>query len=103
MAKAKAETGNTAEAASTTNAEAKAPEITVRPMAEFAADFASTGKRAQIRSPLYLTHVRYCVTSRLRNTLRYLIGGLNGYTDGEQVEYGNMPDLEKWIFHRSQA
>ncbi len=48
MAKAKANTGNTAEAASTTNAGSKEPEITVRPMSEFAADFASTGKRAQI-------------------------------------------------------
>ncbi len=48
MAKAKAETGNTAQAEVSTNAGSKEPEITVRPMSEFAADFASTGKRAQI-------------------------------------------------------
>ena len=37
---------------------------------------------------------------RLRNTLRYLIGGLSGFNDSECVEHSAMPELERWILHR---
>ena len=37
---------------------------------------------------------------RLRNTLRYLLGNLDGFNDAEQVEHEQMPELEKWILHR---
>ncbi|MEM1086300.1 MAG: isoleucine--tRNA ligase [Pseudomonadota bacterium] len=37
---------------------------------------------------------------RLRNTLRYLLGGLEGYTDAEAVEVADMPSLERWVLHR---
>ena len=36
---------------------------------------------------------------RLRNTLRYLLGALNGY-ESQEVEYENLPELEKWVLHR---
>ncbi len=37
---------------------------------------------------------------RLRNTLRWLLGSLAGFEDGERVAYAEMPELEKWVLHR---
>ncbi|WP_264812354.1 class I tRNA ligase family protein, partial [Gluconacetobacter sacchari] len=37
---------------------------------------------------------------RLRNTLRWLLGALDGFTDAERVPYEQMPDLEQWVLHR---
>ncbi|MCE3230359.1 MAG: ileS [Alphaproteobacteria bacterium] len=37
---------------------------------------------------------------RLRNTLRYLLGALDGFTDGERVPLKDMPKLEQWVLHR---
>ncbi|MEQ9528024.1 MAG: class I tRNA ligase family protein, partial [Parvibaculaceae bacterium] len=37
---------------------------------------------------------------RLRNTLRYLLGALEGYSDSEKVSRDEMPGLEKWVLHR---
>ena len=37
---------------------------------------------------------------RLRNTLRYLLGNLDGYSDAEAVEISAMPALERWVLHR---
>ncbi len=37
---------------------------------------------------------------RFRNTLRYLLGALDGYSMDEAVTYSAMPDLEKWVLHR---
>ncbi|TYB90348.1 isoleucine--tRNA ligase [Oceaniovalibus sp. ACAM 378] len=37
---------------------------------------------------------------RLRNTMRFLLGNLNGYTDAERVEPAAMPELERWVLHR---
>ena len=37
---------------------------------------------------------------RLRNTLRYLLGGLQDFNRSESVEINEMPELEKWILHR---
>ena len=37
---------------------------------------------------------------KLRNTLRYMIGALDGYFDDEAVSYDDMPALEKWALHR---
>ncbi len=37
---------------------------------------------------------------RLRNTLRYLLGAVGGYTDAEVVEPEDMPSLERWVLHR---
>ena len=36
---------------------------------------------------------------KLRNTLRYLLGALNGYTDAEAVAYGELPPLERYMLH----
>ncbi|MBL4870101.1 MAG: isoleucine--tRNA ligase [Robiginitomaculum sp.] len=37
---------------------------------------------------------------KLRNTLRYMIGALDGYDEKDAVEYTDMPALEKWVLHR---
>ena len=37
---------------------------------------------------------------RFRNTLRYLLGALDGFDDGEKLGYADMPELEKWVLHR---
>jgi len=40
------------------------------------------------------------VYRRLRNTLRYLLGALEGFDPAERVEPAQMPDLERWVLHR---
>ncbi|MEF3048200.1 isoleucine--tRNA ligase [Pseudotabrizicola sp. L79] len=37
---------------------------------------------------------------RLRNTLRYMLGALAGYTEAEAVPAAEMPELERWVLHR---
>ncbi|HEY1506540.1 MAG TPA: class I tRNA ligase family protein, partial [Stellaceae bacterium] len=40
------------------------------------------------------------VYRRLRNTLRYLLGALDGFTESERVAVKDMPELERYILHR---
>ncbi|TVP93933.1 MAG: isoleucine--tRNA ligase, partial [Roseinatronobacter sp.] len=37
---------------------------------------------------------------RLRNTLRFLLGNLDGFNDAERVDPTDMPELEQWVLHR---
>jgi isoleucyl-tRNA synthetase len=37
---------------------------------------------------------------RFRNTLRYLLGALDGFSEVEKVDYTDLPSLEKWVLHR---
>ncbi|HEX2942838.1 MAG TPA: isoleucine--tRNA ligase [Rhodopila sp.] len=37
---------------------------------------------------------------RLRNTLRWVLGSLDGFTDAEKVPLADMPELERWVLHR---
>ena len=37
---------------------------------------------------------------RLRNTLRYMLGALDGFTSAEAVGIEEMPELERWVLHR---
>ncbi len=37
---------------------------------------------------------------RLRNTLRYLLGNLAGFSESERVDAADMPELERFILHR---
>ena len=37
---------------------------------------------------------------RLRNTLRYLLGNLDGFHETERLPYAQMPELERWVLHR---
>ena len=37
---------------------------------------------------------------RLRNTLRWLLGSLDGFTNTEIVPVAAMPELERWVLHR---
>jgi isoleucyl-tRNA synthetase len=37
---------------------------------------------------------------RLRNTLRWLLGSLDGFTPAEHVPEAEMPELERWVLHR---
>jgi len=37
---------------------------------------------------------------RLRNTLRWVLGSLAGFSDDERVPFAEMPELERWVLHR---
>ena len=37
---------------------------------------------------------------RLRNTLRFVLGNLDGFSDAERVAAEDMPELEQWVLHR---
>ncbi len=37
---------------------------------------------------------------RLRNTLRFMLGNLSGFSDDERVAPDDMPELERWVLHR---
>lgn len=37
---------------------------------------------------------------RFRNTLRYLLGALEGYTGENEISYQELPELEKWVLHQ---
>jgi isoleucyl-tRNA synthetase len=37
---------------------------------------------------------------RLRNTMRFMLGNLDGFTDAERVAPTEMPELEQWGLHR---
>ncbi|MGI4732307.1 MAG: isoleucine--tRNA ligase [Janthinobacterium lividum] len=40
---------------------------------------------------------------KLRNTYRYLLGALDGFTDDERVAPADMPELERYVLHRLAA
>ncbi len=37
---------------------------------------------------------------KLRNTLRYLLGALNGFSEDEKIAPEDMPELERYVLHR---
>ncbi|MCA8868553.1 MAG: isoleucine--tRNA ligase [Rhodobacteraceae bacterium] len=37
---------------------------------------------------------------RLRNTMRFMLGNLSGFDEGERVAPADMPELERWVLHR---
>ncbi|NVK45552.1 MAG: isoleucine--tRNA ligase [Rhodobacteraceae bacterium] len=37
---------------------------------------------------------------RLRNTMRYILGSLNDFTEADRLEVADMPELERWVLHR---
>ena len=37
---------------------------------------------------------------RFRNTLRYLLGALDGFTEAERLPLAELPELERWVLHR---
>ncbi|SPF79953.1 isoleucine--tRNA ligase [Pseudoprimorskyibacter insulae] len=37
---------------------------------------------------------------RLRNTMRYMLGALNGFTEADRIEAKDMPELERYVLHR---
>jgi isoleucyl-tRNA synthetase len=37
---------------------------------------------------------------RLRNTLRFMLGALNDFSEADRVEAADMPELEQWVLHR---
>jgi isoleucyl-tRNA synthetase len=37
---------------------------------------------------------------KLRNTMRYLLGALDGYDEAERVDLADMPPLERYVLHR---
>jgi isoleucyl-tRNA synthetase len=37
---------------------------------------------------------------RLRNTFRYLLGALDGWSEAERITAKEMPELDRWVLHR---
>ncbi len=37
---------------------------------------------------------------RLRNTLRFILGNLEGWEESERLDVSEMPELERWVLHR---
>lgn len=37
---------------------------------------------------------------KIRNTLRFMLGNLNGFQDSERLQFAEMPELERWVLHR---
>ena len=37
---------------------------------------------------------------RLRNTLRFILGNLEGWDESERLDVAEMPELERWVLHR---
>ncbi|MEM7545683.1 MAG: isoleucine--tRNA ligase [Pseudomonadota bacterium] len=37
---------------------------------------------------------------RLRNSMRFILGNLDGFTEDERVDPKDMPELERWVLHR---
>ena len=37
---------------------------------------------------------------KLRNTLRYVLGSLDGFSESERIDVAQMPDLDRWVLHR---
>lgn len=37
---------------------------------------------------------------RLRNTMRFMLGSLNDFTEADRVDPKDMPELERWVLHR---
>jgi len=37
---------------------------------------------------------------RIRNTLRWLLGNLDGFSSAETVAHEHLPELERWVLHR---
>jgi isoleucyl-tRNA synthetase len=37
---------------------------------------------------------------RLRNTMRFMLGSLNDFSEADRVEPADMPELEQWVLHR---
>jgi len=37
---------------------------------------------------------------RLRNTIRFMLGNLEGFEESEAVPVADMPELERWVLHR---
>jgi isoleucyl-tRNA synthetase len=37
---------------------------------------------------------------RIRNTLRFLLGNLDGFEEWERLPYADLPELERWVLHR---
>ncbi|WP_127115378.1 isoleucine--tRNA ligase [Shimia sediminis] len=37
---------------------------------------------------------------RLRNTMRFMLGSLDGFSEADRVDPAEMPELERWVLHR---
>ncbi|MEP2532072.1 isoleucine--tRNA ligase [Shimia sp.] len=37
---------------------------------------------------------------RLRNTMRFMLGSLNEFSEADRVDPADMPELERWVLHR---
>jgi isoleucyl-tRNA synthetase len=37
---------------------------------------------------------------RIRNSLRWILGGLDGWSEAEALPFAELPELERWVLHR---
>jgi isoleucyl-tRNA synthetase len=37
---------------------------------------------------------------RLRNTMRFMLGSLNDFSEADRMDVADMPELERWVLHR---
>ena len=60
----------------------------------------STNYTEDIRAGLDIIKQHSEVYRKIRNTLRFVLGNLDGFTQAEIVDPKDMPELEKWVLHR---
>ncbi len=75
---------------------------------EFGADIlrlwvASTDYHEDQRISSSIIKTQTDVYRRIRNTLRFIIGALNGFTDGEHISVQEMPELDRWALHQLKS
>ena len=37
---------------------------------------------------------------KLRNTFRFLLGNLSGFSENDEIQHAHLPELEQWVLHR---
>lgn len=60
----------------------------------------STNYTEDIRASLDIIKQHAEVYRKIRNTLRFVLGNLDGFSEQENVEPKEMPELEQWVLHR---
>lgn len=60
----------------------------------------STEYREDQRISMDIIKAQADVYRKIRNTLRFLLGGLEGFSEEERLDTADMPELERWVLHR---
>ncbi|MDP3531731.1 MAG: isoleucine--tRNA ligase [Alphaproteobacteria bacterium] len=60
----------------------------------------STNYTEDIRVSMDIIKQHSEVYRKIRNTLRFVLGNLDGFKQEERLDYKDLPELEQWILHR---